>query len=235
MPGNLQRKQFDLYTEDHDSTIVGVDEDDDIPEYRYATYTLADKRGEFDSDYVKQHGKIEVSHHSSSPYNVETWNDPREWNRPEQPPAHGTPYGTAGGTHTGQQKLLQEKYPTDSPGKSVVDGMYFTKEARAMALPTLAVAARDTAERYGRTLTPSGDRSAHSERLVGHLAEAGAIEPHERAVENQIGFAPASSRPYQRLGDRRPDEVLQQGKRDARSIVRGMRRTRKPPEQGTLF
>lgn len=231
---NLQRKQFDLYHE-HAEGFGSWPEEDEQPEYQYDNYTLAERRGEFDSDYVKQHGQVNVSHHTSSPHNVETWNDPVLWNRPEQPPARGEHDSWRHRTSDGQQILFEEKYPTDSPGKSVVDGMYFTKETRAMALPTLAVAARDTALRYGRTLTPSGDRSDHSERLVERLGDRGAIEPHEREVKNYIDFAPASSRPHHVLGSKMPDEALQQGKRDARSILRETRRPRKPPEQGTLF
>lgn len=215
---NLGR-QFDLFTDRYERQPDPYLVDLGLPDSQYAedTYTLTSKHEQGKGDYVDQHGRVSVTHHSVSPVHVAEWSD---WGmyQPEQ----------------GQQRLFKETYESRTPGKSTVDGMYFTKEARAMALPVLAVAARDAALNHGRTLIPSGDRSDHSERLVGRLAERGVAEATERTNANNIDFAPSMSRPIYTLGDKRGEGVLQQGKRDARAIVRQGRKP-KAPKQETLW
>jgi hypothetical protein len=195
---SLNPRQFDLYA-DHDT-------EGDPSGYAYSMYRLGRESRQI-PDEVDVHGTIEVVHHPTAPYRRQGWNEES--------------YGSALHQPDDQQVLFGEQYTTKFPGRSEVVGMDVTKEARSMAVPMLAVAARDTALRYGgRQLTPSGDRSPHSERLVQGMASKGLIEGHKRTYSNNMGFSQAAPFAYHELGDYQAPGRLQQAKRDVREMIR---------------
>jgi hypothetical protein len=222
-------RQFDLYV-DH--------QDYGRHEGRTSQYSLAKQHDPGDmldpdndwegptpaSTHADVRGRVYVTHNSTSPTKVETWNRELYGHELTQP-------------REGQQRLLKEHYDSKEPGRSVVDGMFFTKDARTMAMPMLALAARDTAEQLGRHLVPSGDRSAHSEKLVQKLASQGMIDPHERKDSNSISFQDAQVMRKINLGDPADPSLLDAGKSTVRDMIRRApgRKRRTDGEQLPLF
>lgn len=195
----LNPKQFDLY---HDYTPAEGPDD-----HALSTYKLTRPQSDF-SSYRDVHMKLSVNHHGTGPVDIQAWNEAHEDYPLES-------------RDTGQRELFRETYASAHPGKSVVELMESTKEARSMALPLLAAAQRDALELHGRGLTPSTGRSKYSEALVQNLAGQGLIEGNQRDSTNGMSFmrGPDERHPAT-LGDREDPSVLQRAKRDVRDMIR---------------
>lgn len=209
----LQPKQFTLFNRYSPAS--------DASDHALSKYHLA---RENPTGYAADvHGSLSVVHHGTGPHSIQGWNEPR--------------YGRDLNTGPGQQMLFQERYHSDTPGKSTVDGMFFTREARSMAMPVLAVAQREAVEEYGRSLTPSTDRSAHSEKLVQNLAGQGLIEGNERTSTNGMSFVSPTVQSQRDVGTPEEPSVLAQGKKDVRDLLRSRpgRKRRTDGVQEPLF
>jgi len=140
------------------------------------SYTMVDRQDQ-------AHALMSVMDYSNSPTQREPWNnDP--WKRSINEYSDGEP-------RPGQQMLFRENYE-GKPGTSKLTNAAMTKGARAMTMPLLAQAAKDTAE-MGRQLEPSENLSAHSAPLVQRLKKAGLVgEGAVESASNQVTFMDSS-------------------------------------------
>lgn len=133
------------------------------------------------------------------------------------------------------------------PTPPTVEMLEMTKQDRAMAPTLLGIGQIESIRRSGQGLTPSTDLSDHSDRMVGKLANRGAIDDWGgRERWNDMDFLPES--PYSTGEDMwqrhyGPHAVPRQDVSAGRSLSRNLlRRKRGGPVgtatgavQGTLF
>lgn len=130
----------------------------------------------------------------------------------------------------GRPRLFGMSY---RPGSSTVDSLFGTKRGQAHVGTMLGIAARDTAERFGRTLSTPDDLSPHSARLVKGLKGKGLVpEGADDAVTNDYDFYDEPEWTSLRGEDRIPDDEVAAGRSTMRSVLRAAR-PRKPRETYT--
>lgn len=108
---------------------------------------------------------------------------------------------------------------------SMVNTLNSTEAARVPAMKMLAIADADTRKEYGRGLTPSGNLSPHSRRMLEHLEDVGAtvVPPHTSNSqtfwnENQFTYG----------GQPLPKETVKAGGRRLREVLGSSRKSDQP-------
>jgi hypothetical protein len=193
------------------------------------------KRSTFDDDtgahVVHNVGRIVTSRYSYRPYGDERVGAAMEVDH--QGPTTTTTYpknyqhDESWAEKTAKESGQIPLFTHDST-RSTSTGTYIqsTEGAKAGAMVLFGIADMDSRKRYGRPVTPDGNRSNRSERMVTKLASTGGLEKTKRTDTNKLDYWPSylvfNMQPRE---VQLPNTAVTQGRRHIRQMLKRPRPT----------